>query len=367
MQIFRRIASWFRPPGERPAFTLVKGPNGEKMMVDAETLAHLRSTAPQPTQAALDRILDRVRTVRVFRSGCRGETILADDLVLTATEPADLAALRRALNIAEGPGGHCMCHGGPTLEVLAADGTRLALLGVHHGQAIRWNRWKDDARLADGRSLLGWLAERGFSEPLRESEAAQSREREEREAWVHWVDSMPAYIKSLPQEMWRRAVTSADLSAVLAAAAQSCPNAHERILGLFEWFGNGAGAWNPSPAWEQFPERLLLEFSLAELVDAADPAALAGARIEGAARFFAGWAFQTRGTERAASGPLAIGFSQYSVSQPSRSGQPIGLPEALRRRLWEHCENSTDPDKRQRAESAFRGPPRPDATPVAGS
>jgi hypothetical protein len=239
--------------------------------------------------------------------------------------------------------------------MLSADRTRLALLGLHHGHAIRWNQWKDDATLADGQLLLEWLAERGVSEPLRDLRAAETRRHQRQQAWTRWVESMPAYLRALPEEMWPHITSSHDLPAVLAAAAEACPNTRERILKLFEWYGNGVGPWTGYPDWEQFPERVLLTFSLADLVDAAASASPTEARLEGAARFFAGTAFQTHGKERAAPEPLSIWYSEFDLFQPTRSGEPAGVPETLMRRLWAHCEKSDDPDKRQRGESAFRG------------
>jgi hypothetical protein len=63
------------------------------------------------------------------------ETSEASGLVIFG-EPTDLAALRSAMRIIDGPGGHCMCFGGPTLEILSVNRSRLALLGIHHGLAI---------------------------------------------------------------------------------------------------------------------------------------------------------------------------------------------------------------------------------------
>lgn len=45
----------------------------------------------------------------------------------------------------------------------------------------------------------------------------------------------------------------------------------------------------------------------------------------------------------------------FEVFEPTRSGAPVKVPEVLRRRLWDHCQMSNDPDKRQRGESAFDG------------
>jgi hypothetical protein len=245
---------------------------------------------------------------------------------------------------------------GPTLEMLSADRAHLALLGIHHGFAIRWKEWKDDARLADGRVLLEWLAERGVSEPLRDFEEAQTRKRQRHTAWNRWVEAMPADLRALPEAMWQELTTSGDLTAVLTATADSCPDARERILALFKWYGSGAGSWSQYPDWERFPERLLLTFSQADLVNAAS-GPLTEAQLDGAARLFAGRDFQAHSEQRDTTGSLSIWYSEMDVFEAERSAEgPASLPDALLRRLWDHCQKSDDPDKRQRGDSAFCGP-----------
>jgi hypothetical protein len=57
---------------------------------------------------------------------------------------------------------------------------------------------------------------------------------------------------------------------------------------------------------------------------------LNGARLEGAARFFASWEFRTK-----------------------RGAELNRLPESVKRALLEHSLQSTDPAKRARAQKAF--------------
>jgi hypothetical protein len=90
MGLFKRIAGWFRPqPGQSP-FTLLVGTEGEKMLADPAMMAYVNSTAPQPTQAALDSLLDQVYAVRVFNDGCDAETLLGNQVLLEVSEPDDL-------------------------------------------------------------------------------------------------------------------------------------------------------------------------------------------------------------------------------------------------------------------------------------
>jgi len=292
-------------------------------------LEYLESSAPQPTQAALDSVMDEVHAVRVFKDGCHGDTLLGSDVLLEASEPTDIAALRITMRIIDGPGGHCMCFGGPTLEMLSADRSRLALLSIHHGLAIRWNRWKDDARLIDGRLLLEWLAKRGVLEPLRDFEAEEARQRQSQQDWERWLAAMPSAL--LPA--WSGALGqfgNVDVVPLLAALERGMPDEGARILALLEWFGTGAGPWSGFPTYEQAAEELLLGFSTARIIKAVESTQLSPAQLEGAARLFAGWSF--------------------SKQRPQGLRE---LPETLRKALWHHVKDTQDDDKRSRATRAF--------------
>ena len=136
MGILKKLTNWLRPDKPAVDLTLLEGPGGQRRLVDRETLAYLESDAPQPTQASLDALLVQAQSVRVFNDGCREDTLLGNDLLLEVSDPAEIQQLRSALQIMDGPGGHCMCYGGPTFEILSSKATRLALIGVHHGQSI---------------------------------------------------------------------------------------------------------------------------------------------------------------------------------------------------------------------------------------
>jgi hypothetical protein len=299
------------------------------MLVDSATIEYLNSSTPHPTQAALDSLMDQVRAVRVFKNGSHGDKVLGNDVVLEVGEPTDVAALRGTMRIIDGPGGHCMCFGGPTLELLSADRSRLALLSIHHGLAIRWNQWKDDARLVDGRLLLEWLAERGVVDPLRELEAMDASRHSSEHDWDRWLAAMPSAL--IP--VWSSALGqfgSYNVDPLSAALESGLPDEGDRILALLEWFGSGAGPWSGFPSYEQAAEDLLLKHATARIIEAVESARLSPAQLEGAARLFASWSF---GKER-----------------------PEGLkelPGALREALWHHVKDTQDNDKRSRATRAF--------------
>jgi len=248
VELFTRIANWARGRDSAPTFTVFKGPDGGNVIVDSAMMDYLSSTAPEPTQVALDFLMDQSCTVRVFQDGCQDDKLLSNKVLLHVVGPADVAALRATLKIADGPGGHCMCFGGPTLEMLSADGSRLALLSIHHGHAIRWNRWKDDPKLVNGRGLLEWLAQRDVVEPLREFETQEAHETQRARDLERWLGAMP--IALIP--IWSGVIGKLGEVAVESlrtVLARDLPDERERILALLGWFGSGAGPWSGFPAY----------------------------------------------------------------------------------------------------------------------
>lgn len=163
MWLLERLAKWRRQRQLMSAFTVIQRPDGSRTIVDQATLDYMRSTAPQPTQSSLDALLEHVSGVRVLANGAHKDSLVGDRSVLAEVADRDsLTALGGALRIVDGPSGHCMCYGGPTLELLAPNDRRLAFLTVHHGQSLRWAAWKDDAHLVDPSKLLAWLTDRGI-------------------------------------------------------------------------------------------------------------------------------------------------------------------------------------------------------------
>lgn len=371
MGLFRRL--WGRLRGETSGssgLTTIKLPDGRRMIVDQIMLDYLRSTAPDPSQKSLDAVLAEMQRVRVFRGGSASGEPISKQVLFETGESRTLSMLRDALRIHDGPGGHCMCVGGPTIELLGASGERLAVIAVHHGQSIRWKAWRDDARLVEGRSLLEWLAARGATYPLEEYEADLRRREAEQAAWDRWEEAMPPCLKRFAAQMRESLglkdfvpspqagvhgvrvsapsgpatageesldVPDTDIHAVpndvvplLHELEMAYPDRATCALVLFAWFGTGASPWTGFPAYESVVESLLMTFHLEDLLHALESADLTDAQLEGAARLFGGWEFRTK-----------------------RGKELAHLPTSLKRRLFEHSMRSADTDKRSRAHAAF--------------
>lgn len=300
------------------------------MLGDSSTTENLRSPVCYPTQAALDSLMDQVGVVRVFRGGSDGDKIMDNDVVLEIVAPTDVASLRMAMRIIDGSAGHCMCYGGPTLELLSVDLSRLALVSIHHGLAIRWNQWNHDARLVDGRFLLGWLAERGVADPLREFEAMEARQRRGKQDWDRWLAAMPRALTPV----WSSALGPLgfviNIDPLRTALERGLPDEGQRVLALLEWFGSGAGPWTGFPSYEGAAEDLLLKHSTAQILEAVESVRLSPAQLEGAARLFASGSFSRQRPE---------GLKQ--------------VPNVLRVALLRHIKETQDGVKRSWATRAF--------------
>jgi hypothetical protein len=310
----------------------VKMPNGSTALVDDATMAYLDSKAPAPTASTLASLLSRVRRVRVMRGGTAGGRPLGTEVLAESTDRAVIEALVEHLRVLDGGCGHCMCHGDPALMLFAEDDSEAAVIGIHHGYGIRWNAWKDDARLVDGERVLEWLRDLGVDYPLaayREAERDRALQATQAD---RWQAAMPACLAPFAERIFEDGVAF-DHSALTPVLEAALPEVRDRILALFGWYGRGAGPWSGFPSYETVPERLLLAMPLPALLAAIRVEKLTEHELEGAARLFGGWDFRTK-----------------------RGGDLRHLTSADRQRLLDHVIRSGDAgdsDRRIRAEKAF--------------
>lgn len=273
-------------------------PDGHKGLMDEKTRDYLRSTAPQPTQAALTTLLGRIARVRVV-------TPMEHDLLSEVQDPDAITEFRRVLAIDETRAmGHCMCIGDPHLELFEPGASApAATIGVHHGFAIRWDVWKDDAHLADGMALLRWLAAHGAPQALQQAEEDERRANEEQRAWESWRAACPASLRPMLDEMlgaedgpngW--AVFGGAGAAVdkpppawfaraEVALTAEIPETTSRVLALFGWFGQG-GRWSGYSPYELLPQEFLSRVPTESLIAALLARPLTPAQLSGAARHF---------------------------------------------------------------------------------
>jgi tetratricopeptide (TPR) repeat protein len=150
---------------------ILKNKNGPTIITDRETyrysLGEVQGTTPQ--QNDLDQLFGLVTRVRVFSSGLYQNRALVPEIVIDTTDTHAIATLKNHLCIEKNPPKpeRCACLGGPVIE-LSSDKEILAVIGLQHGTAIRWNQWRHDALLQDGKELGAWFAENGLEPDLLE-------------------------------------------------------------------------------------------------------------------------------------------------------------------------------------------------------
>lgn len=256
-----------------------------------------------------------------------------EEVLFRSRDRKDLLSLSDALLVGVPKEGfHCMCEGSPAIHVTkGAHG--LLTLTIHHGRSIRASIWESDAPLTDSEPLLVWFDSRGIAGPRREVEDMKVRSEASARARARWLAAVPAPLRDTPEALL---FTYGDPGAgqstqhLKAALVRAEPSSFKQIRQLYGWYGSGAGPWSGFPSYEQLPEDMLLTYATADLLSAATADDLSECETEGAARLFAGWTF--------------------SQARPQDVGR---LPSPLKVRLLQHSLQSTDKDKRQRAEHAF--------------
>lgn len=337
--------------------------NGAMMMLDRNVVKYLESKAPQPTQQSLDAVLEHARSFRLIKGGLGDGQPLGNEVLLAGNDQVMLSELRQVLRIIDCPAGHCMCSGDPTLEFQDEVGKQVAVICVHHGDAIRWDEWCDDADLVDGLGLMKWLAAHGVQYPLQQYQAKLQRGSAAHAAWQRWFAAMPSCLQPLlagqegyagmlrfvpspssvashraPQsQVMAPKTTHVDerRTVVKQVLEKAYPDAIERARALLVWYAHGVGIWSGYPGYETTAENALLDTPIDGLLGALQGSALQPLLLEGAARFLAGWDFATT------------------------YGHELGrLPTELRQQLLKVGLETTNEDRMERAKAAFSSRPQ---------
>lgn len=134
--------------------------NGLNILLDSDAFEYTygKREKPGPSQRDLDDLWQRVTRVCVLEGYCHRGRPESSPIMVHTIDPAAIQKLKECLTIVEDPStfNHCSCLGGPTIE-LYANQELLACIGIHHGKAIRWKAWHDDAQLVAGDQLTQWL------------------------------------------------------------------------------------------------------------------------------------------------------------------------------------------------------------------
>jgi len=117
--------------------------NGTMMVMDRD--AYDFSFGPvvgtQPRQQDIDELIPKVTRVCVLDGSLFQGKPMSSLVIADVSDPSAIAELQHSLRIVEEADSskHCHCLGGPTLEFYH-DKHLIAVIGLQHGKAIRWNR-----------------------------------------------------------------------------------------------------------------------------------------------------------------------------------------------------------------------------------
>ncbi|MFV8754537.1 hypothetical protein ACNOYE_28645 [Nannocystaceae bacterium ST9] len=246
-----------------------------------------------PDNAALDALFDRAACARLSEhptAVSRSET----PRTLLVIRGAELASLRRAMQLAPGPGPHCMCLGDMVLGFEDAAGRPLDTITLHHGLTLRWDgpwSWRD-AAFADADGLIDWLAAHGVSDYAEQRARDRVAGEAHRKARERWLAAAPARLRERLPELERdamgvpRRLAPAELDELLASLRDDRADDAALAAELLAWFGSGTGPWSGHPAYESLAEQLLLRLGTDAVMRAAEREPASDARLDGLARYF---------------------------------------------------------------------------------
>lgn len=175
------------PPGRVPSLRKLEI---LRHIVPAEELRAFLDANPQCAtthswRALLDAKIVGVDGLRVRTGGQCHRNVSKEETLFETRDVESVRAMLATIVIDEPASrGHCMCCGGPTVELLR--GKELAAsLTIHHGQAIRWYGWPGDGRLTldSADAFCAWLSKHGAQvESPRAADARVLAERKVRDA-----------------------------------------------------------------------------------------------------------------------------------------------------------------------------------------
>jgi hypothetical protein len=290
-------------------------------------LTHPLATGQKSRQTQISNLfalVDQADEMVVYSEGFRRESV-----VYQSSNRKDFEALKSAITLKPKGGPFvCACTDGPEISLLR-NKKEIAAIWNHQGTAIGSSVWEGDWKISDPDRWLRWFDARGMTYARDFFNQMQAGERKAVSDETRWMSAMPSSLKPL----WSKArsqydppLSFPDLQPLNVAVAKQYPDTYDRIRALMAWFGSGAGPWSGFPGYEEIPAKLLRQYPTADLIRAVDGRNLSEQELEGAARILGSW----------------TGVSEHTP-----------IPAELRRTLLEHCQKSSDQDKRERARQAF--------------
>lgn len=252
-------------------------------------------------------------------------------VLFTSTDAKDRDDLVAAIQIVDTDRQmHCMCDGSPIIR-LYHQGKLLVQVSNHHGNLLRCSLWSSDIPIKDQGAWLRWFDDRGMDGPRQEVKEDEELYKQQELARKRWEGAMPEFVRPLWDGVRKRGGIIDDIEPFKDAMLRGIPDRTQRIRKIMSWYGSGAGPWTGFPAYEEVPEKMLLQYSITDLVTAGLSASLNTTETEGFARLLSIWNFEKL-----------------------RPGDLQSVPANLKSQLLEHVMKSEDRDKKLRALHALR-------------
>lgn len=253
-----------------------------------------------PSQAAWDEMVRAANRIQILDGGMltfkKGERSIGkpmgEKVLFESRQQEDLESLRTCVRFRDDANGSfCMCPGSLAFVFFRGE-EHLAVLGFHHGQSFRWDRWFGDGPLLENQGILDWLSERGINGPAQEVEQMKQQRALAEQQYQRWCEALPLCLETFEPEI--RSITSQRRSMLQQAIEEAHPNPQERTRLLLAWYGHGVDTWARFPSYESEPRMMLDRIPLEVLILALDGVELSAEELEGAARYFSDWHFQKR-------------------------------------------------------------------------
>jgi hypothetical protein len=242
----------------------------------------LAATARAGWETSLRRAVQGCDRIRVRSGGTCHRDVESEKTLVDSRDRSVIRALVVAIEIDDArSGGGCMCCGEPTFEFYRGE-KLLAMVGFHHGQALRWDggEWEGDGALTpeSAERICRWLAARGVKGPLEELEEARARERAMAERIARIGRILPAAARKAFLE-----TRSRDQGRAVLASVGDDPVERTRIW--FRLFGCHEGRWSRYAPPDRVVEQLLEKAAPAALGEALESLGDDAWARNGAARF----------------------------------------------------------------------------------
>lgn len=296
------------------------------------------ATDTERAQVEKERTPNRERLYELVQSADRivvtAGTEGGNKVLYESSNPEDLKAFRDVLKLKIPDEWSLSICAEPYL-ILYKNKEEIVSIGNVLGNAVKTSVWSGNAFIVDPEKWLRWFDARGMSMVRKERDEAEAANKKYTEEERRWYSAMPNGLKeAFDAQRYKLGIPGMyDLRQMNIILEREYPEKNHRIRTLLQWYGSASNSdsWSSLYEYEVIAEQILLQYPTKELLTAINGVGLSELQIEGAARLFAGWSFYKNHPDDAA------------LISPS-----------LKKRFLDHALKSGNPEKAERARSAFK-------------